>query len=81
MEKEEFVVYWDIELKWGDYGWEGVDREYSREEAVKTVKEYEQNSAGRYRTRMVKRIEKKPWFQSDPWCEANAKALDQPLDN
>ena len=41
------------------YGWEVEDCEYSRTEARKRLKEYQENSCGRFSVRLVKRKERK----------------------
>lgn len=48
---------WDIETNWG-YGWEVENSEYTREDARRSLKEYRENSAGRFDVRMKKHREK-----------------------
>lgn len=52
------VDRWDIETNYG-YGWEIEDCEYTRTEARKRLKEYQENSCGRFSVRLVKRRERK----------------------
>jgi len=52
------VDRWDIETNYG-YGWEIEDCEYTRAEAVKRLKEYRENSCGRFAVRLVKHRERK----------------------
>lgn len=52
------VDRWDIETNYG-YGWEVEDCEYTRAEAVKRLKEYRENSCGRFAVRLVKHMERK----------------------
>ena len=47
------VDRWDIET------WEIEDCEYTRAEAVKRLKEYRENSCGRFAVRLVKHRERK----------------------
>lgn len=51
------VDRWDIETNYG-YRWEVENCEYTRAEAVKRLKEYRENSCGRFSVRLVKRREK-----------------------
>ena len=48
---------WDIETSWG-YGWECECSEYTRKEALQTLKEYRDNSYSRYATRLKQHREK-----------------------
>lgn len=48
---------WDIVTNWG-YGWEVENSEYTREDARRSLKEYRENSAGRFAVRMEKHREK-----------------------
>ena len=52
------VDRWDIETNYG-YGWEIEDCEYTKTEARKRLKEYQENSCGRFSVRLVKRRERK----------------------
>lgn len=52
------VDRWDIETNYG-CGWEIEDCEYTRTEARKRLKEYQENSCGRFSVRLVKRRERK----------------------
>lgn len=48
---------WDIETNWG-YGWDVECSEYTGKEARQTLKEYRENSDGRFTVRMKKRRER-----------------------
>lgn len=48
---------WDIETNWG-YGWDIECSEYTWPNAKQTLKEYRENSDGRFAARVVKRREK-----------------------
>ena len=48
---------WDIETNRG-YGWDCEISEYTKKEALQTLKEYRDNSDGRYATRLKKHREK-----------------------
>lgn len=52
------VDRWDIETNWG-YGWEIEDCEYTRAAAVQRLKEYRENSCGRFAVRLKKHRERK----------------------
>lgn len=52
------VDRWDIETNYG-YGWEIEDCEYTKTEARKRLKEYQENSCDRFSVRLVKRRERK----------------------
>ena len=44
---------WDIMTNYG-YGWECENSEYTREDARRSLKEYRENSFGRYDVRLEK---------------------------
>lgn len=48
---------WDIETNYG-YGWDVECSEYTVKEARQTLKEYRENSCGRFAVRLKKRREK-----------------------
>lgn len=52
------VDRWDIETNYG-YGWEVEDCKYTRAEAMKRLKEYRENSCGRFAVRLKKHRERK----------------------
>ena len=48
---------WDIMTNYG-YGWECENSEYTREDARRSLREYRENSYGRYEVRLEKHREK-----------------------
>lgn len=48
---------WDIETNWG-YGWDVECSEYTWSEARQTLREYRENSDGRFATRCTKHRER-----------------------
>lgn len=48
---------WDIMTNWG-YGWDWECSEYTRTEARQRLKEYRENSCGRFEVRLEKHREK-----------------------
>lgn len=48
---------WDIMTNYG-YGWECENSEYTRADAARSLREYKENSCGRYAVRLDKRREK-----------------------
>lgn len=58
MYQRKTVDRWDIETNWG-YGWECECSEYTRKEALQRLKEYQENSCGRFSVRLEKHREKK----------------------
>lgn len=57
MYKRKTIDRWDIETNYG-YGWEVENSEYTRADAKRSLREYQENMGGRCHVRMTKHREK-----------------------
>lgn len=57
MYKRKTIDRWDIETNYG-YGWEVENSEYTRADAKRSPREYQENMGGRCQVRMTKHREK-----------------------